>query len=90
MSPLLPPRLLRWVVPVALDLERPARAGQLVAHLLEQASERGHVLAGADQAGAELVAGVVAAPESGDRWKNTLLKPMRSVIQIGPQKNLRT
>ncbi len=58
---LLRPRLVGRVVAVALDLERSARAGELVAHLLEETPEGCHVLAGADQAGAQLVAGIVAA-----------------------------
>lgn len=44
---------------VAFDLERAARTAQLVAHLLEQAFERG--IFGAYQAGAQLVPGVMAA-----------------------------
>lgn len=55
------PRLLVLVVAVAaLDLERAARAGELVAHLLEEALEGG-LVGGADQSGAKLVPGVVAA-----------------------------
>ncbi len=55
------PWLIGRVVAVSLDLERPARAAQLGAHLFEQSAKWGHVLAGTDQAGAQLVAGVVAA-----------------------------
>jgi hypothetical protein len=50
-----------FFLPVAFDLERPARARQFVAHLLEQSLERS--VFRVDQAAAELVTGFVAASE---------------------------
>jgi len=63
------PRFLSGIVAVAFDFERSPRAGQFVAHLLEQAAEGGRggrgrtlVSAGhADQSGAEATAPIVAA-----------------------------
>ena len=61
---------------VPLDLEGPAGAGELVAHLAEEALE-GRVL-GRDQPRAQLVAGVVAAPEmqQKERSRDEFLKPL--------------
>ncbi len=58
MRLVLTPRLLP-VEAVSLDLERAARAGQLVSHLLQEALERSVLRR--DQARAELVASVVVA-----------------------------
>jgi hypothetical protein len=58
---LLGPWLGIGVEPVALDLQRAARARQLVAHLLEEPAERG--LLGRHQSGSKFVTSVMAAPE---------------------------
>jgi hypothetical protein len=47
---------------VALDLEGPAGAGELVAHLLEKSAKRG--LLDRDQPAAQLVPGVMVAAET--------------------------
>ena len=77
--------LLTWrpgflpVEAVPLDLEGPAGAGELVAHLAEEALE-GRVLGG-DQPGAQLVTGVVAAPEMEERggYLRHILEPVSSL-----------